>query len=99
MESSFVLLFMFTSLIAFMLSGAGLAFVAGADVAFVKDSSYLPNDQGYEARDTRARARAGLDYQFSQGSSVFYGATYLSPEFTGQSEGQVTRSLRLNFNF
>lgn len=34
MESSFVLLFMFTSLIAFMLSGAGLAFVLGA-IAFI----------------------------------------------------------------
>jgi tripartite ATP-independent transporter DctM subunit len=34
MESSFVLLFMFTSLILFMLSGAGLAFVLGA-IAFI----------------------------------------------------------------
>lgn len=34
MESSFILLFMFTSLIAFMLSGAGLAFVLGA-IAFI----------------------------------------------------------------
>lgn len=34
MESSFVLLFMFTSLIVFMLSGAGLAFVLGA-IAFI----------------------------------------------------------------
>jgi len=34
MESSFVLLFMFTSLVAFMLSGAGLAFVLGA-IAFI----------------------------------------------------------------
>lgn len=34
MESSFILIFMFTSLIAFMLSGAGLAFVLGA-IAFI----------------------------------------------------------------
>jgi tripartite ATP-independent transporter DctM subunit len=34
MESSLILLFMFTSLVAFMLSGAGLAFVLGA-IAFI----------------------------------------------------------------
>jgi hypothetical protein len=80
-------------------ASAGLSFVAGADVAFVADSKYLPSDQGYEASDRRTRARVGLGYQFAQGSSIFYGATYLSPEFEGQSEGQILGSLRLNFNF
>jgi hypothetical protein len=79
--------------------GTGLSLVAGADIAFVASSNYLPAAQGFQVRQDRARARVGLGYQFSRGRSLFYGATYLSPEFEGQSEGQVLGSLRLNFTF
>ena len=49
----------------------------------------------------------GLSYLLGvDGASVFdsnylpfYGATYLSEEFEGQTEGQVLGSLKLNFNF
>jgi hypothetical protein len=78
---------------------SGVALVAGADFAIVDDSRYLPRSQGYSATSTRNRVRIGLDRQFAGGSSLFYGATYLSPEFVGQPEGQIVGSLRLDFNF
>lgn len=77
----------------------GLAFLAGADFAFVAQSAYLPADQGYAVEDTRSRLRLGVEYQTAGGTSLFYGVTYLSPEFVGQPKGQVVGSLRLNFNF
>mgnify|MGYP003631532405 CR=1 FL=1 len=77
----------------------GLSYTFGADVASVFDSAFLPADQGYNVSETRARARAGVLWQFAEESSFFYGATYLSEEFEDQSEGQVVGSLKLNFNF
>lgn len=77
----------------------GLTYMFGADVASVFDSSFLPADQGYTVSETRARARAGVLFQFAEDSSFFYGATYLSEEFEGQREGQVVGSIKLNFNF
>uniref|UniRef100_UPI0040477E22 lipid A-modifier LpxR family protein n=1 Tax=Yoonia sp. TaxID=2212373 RepID=UPI0040477E22 len=77
----------------------GLSYTFGADVASVFDSAFLPADQGYNVSETRARARAGVLFQFAEYSSFFYGATYLSEEFEGQREGQVVGSLKLNFNF
>ena len=77
----------------------GLTYMFGADVASVFDSAFLPEDQGYTVSETRARARAGVLFQFAEDSSFFYGATYLSEEFEGQREGQVVGSIKLNFNF
>ena len=77
----------------------GVSFLAGADYAFVEDSVYLPANRGVTAMNNRSRARLGVLWQPLPNLSVFYGATYLSEEFVGQSEGQVVGSLRLGFNF
>lgn len=79
--------------------GGGLAFTFGADAARVWDSEWLPADRGVTALDTRYRLRAGVHWQLSPEINFFYGATYLSEEFVGQEEGQLTGSLKLNFSF
>jgi hypothetical protein len=78
---------------------SGFAFVVGADMAAVTGSIYLPDERGVSPAESRGRVRAGLHWQSEGDTSVFYGLTYLSPEFEGQPEGQVTGSLKLNFNF
>jgi hypothetical protein len=75
----------------------GTSFTLGGDVARVFYSAYLPAG-GPAARETRTRLRAGLQWQ-GHAASVFYGATYLSPEFVGQSDGQIVGSLNINFRF
>ncbi len=77
----------------------GVNVVVGGDVATVRDSIFLPESRGYVVSDTRTRARAGVNWQPVPGITFFYGATYLSPEFQSQTEGQVLGSLKLNFNF
>lgn len=78
---------------------AGFAFVVGADMAAVVNSVYLPEDRNIVERDRRGRLRAGVHWHNENETSVFYGLTYLSPEFEDQPEGQITGSLKLNFNF
>jgi len=78
---------------------AGLALVAGADVTWLNESAYLPADRGFSALQRRQRARIGLHWQAAPNLSLFYGATWLSPEFDGQTEGQVLGSLTLNVHF
>lgn len=77
----------------------GMSYLLGADLASVFGSRYLPESAGYTVSDTRSRARAGVFWQVGEDVSFFYGATYLSEEFEGQSEGQVIGSLKVNFNF
>ncbi|MFZ3582025.1 lipid A-modifier LpxR family protein [Loktanella sp. DJP18] len=77
----------------------GVSLVVGGDVTAVDGSLFLPESEGYAPTETRTRARAGLNWQPVPGMTFFYGATYLSPEFKGQDEGQVVGSLKLNFNF
>lgn len=77
----------------------GISYVLGADLTSVFDSRYLPAQSGYDVHDTRTRARAGMFWQFGEDVSFYYGATYMSQEFQGQTEGQVVGSLKLNFNF
>ncbi len=77
----------------------GTGFVLGADYAFVGDSAYFPASFGTDAEDTRFRARAGVHSRNANGFSVFYGLTYLSEEYIGQTQGQVVGSLNLNFSF
>jgi hypothetical protein len=79
-------------------SGRGMSFTFGADVARVFDSAYLPTGGAAELSDERARVRAGIEWQ-GERAGIFYGLTYLGPEFEGQDEGQVTGSLRVNFGF
>ena len=78
---------------------AGTGFVLGADYAVVDHSAYFPASFGTVAEDERFRARAGVHWRFGDGLSYFYGVTYLSEEFVGQTEGQFVGSLKLNFNF
>jgi hypothetical protein len=77
----------------------GFGLVVGADVAQVNYSAYLPEDIGYFAEPIRWRARAGLHWQPTPGTSLFTGLAWLSPEFQGQPEGQLIGQIRLNFNF
>lgn len=76
----------------------GLTFILGGDIGYVSESVYLPEDRGYEMLHDRHRIRAGLHWQ-GDASSVFYGVTYMSEEFSTQSEGQVVGSLRLKLRF
>lgn len=78
---------------------AGTGFVFGADYAVVSNSAYFPASFGAVAKDERFRARAGVHWRFGDGLSYFYGATYLSEEYVGQTEGQVVGSLKVNFEF
>lgn len=76
----------------------GTSLVLGGDVARVWDSIYLPDGGAVTASDTRHRLRAGVHWQ-GERSAVFYGVTYLSPEFEEQSEGQTVGALSLNIKF
>lgn len=75
-----------------------MSFTLGGDVARVFDSAYLPDGGAAVAEDTRTRLRAGVQWQGEQ-ASVFYGVTYLSPEFEAQPEGQFVGSLNVNLRF
>lgn len=72
----------------------GWSFLVGGDVARVERSVFLPESRGYRASATRHRLRAGVNYGFGA-SNLFYGVTYLSPEFDAQREGQFVGSLSL----
>ena len=78
-------------------SSTGWSFMLGADVAYIADSHYL-DTPGIVKKDIRARARVGLTHEWELGA-FFYGATYLSPEFEAQSEGQVVGSINARFQF
>ena len=75
----------------------GFSFMFGGDLTYVADSYYL-DTPGIEAKDVRGRIRAGVVTEWELGG-FFYGATYLSPEFEGQSEGQVVGSINARFQF
>ncbi|MGH1425512.1 MAG: lipid A-modifier LpxR family protein [Pseudooceanicola sp.] len=74
----------------------GFSFVMGADVAKVTDSIFLP-EPAFGVED-RARVRAGVHWEGKK-ARVFYGVTWLSKEFSAQTEGQVIGSLRLDYDF
>lgn len=75
----------------------GTSLTLGADMAQVFDSALMPAGS-VAALDRRYRLRAGLHWQGKR-SAVFYGASYLSPEFSGQPEGQVVGAISLNLRF
>jgi len=70
----------------------------GVDVAHVWGSSYLPASSGISHKTWRARVRAGFRSQ-SENRDVFFGLTWLSPEYEGQPNGQVLGSLSVNSRF
>lgn len=76
----------------------GRALVLGADVTYVDDSVYLPSTAGPAAETYRARLRAGLHHQGKK-ASVFYGLSWLSSEFSGQSSGQTLGAIRIKYEF
>lgn len=76
----------------------GFSFLVGADTARVLSSAWLPSSGGYALMPMRNRARAGAHWQ-GDFVGVFYGATWLGPEFDAQSEGQVVGSLQIRFAF
>lgn len=75
----------------------GLSLTLGGDLAQVLDSALLPPG-GVQAEDQRYRLRAGLHWQGNR-TGLFYGVSYLSPEFTSQPEGQLVGALSLNLRF
>lgn len=79
-------------------SAPGPAVVLGADIAHVFDSAYFPGADGVAFEPIRKRLRAGVSSRLGA-VGVFYGVTWLSPEFEGQPEGQMVGSLRLRLNF
>ncbi len=76
----------------------GLSLSFGGDLARVFDSVYLPDDGEAELSDSRARLRAGLQWQGEE-AAVFYGLTWLGKEYEGQSGEQVIGSLRIDIDF
>ena len=76
----------------------GMSVVLGGDIAQVFDSAYLPDGGAVTQSDTRNRLRAGMHWQGKQ-SSVFYGMTYLGPEFEEQDEGQMLGSVTVSLRF
>lgn len=76
----------------------GVSVVLGGDVARVFDSIYLPDGGAVTLSETRHRLRAGMHWQ-GERSALFYGVTYLGPEFKQQGEGQVLGALALNIRF
>lgn len=81
-------------------AGAGPSLVLGADWTWFEDSAYLPADR-VTALDERWRARAGLHWQMAPGwRSMFYGVTWVSPEFEEQDEGgQLLGSVSFDIRF
>ncbi len=77
----------------------GFSVVAGADWAQVGDSVYLPASSDVISEETRTRARIGIHWQPRPNTSLFYGVTWLSPEFLDQPEGQVLGSVSLKILF
>lgn len=76
---------------------SGYGFFLGGDFAAMGSSIYLP-DRGPDMTDSRTRLRAGVMWQGDQ-NSVYYGMTWLSPEFDTQEEPQFVGSIRLNLEF
>lgn len=76
----------------------GLSFLLGADTAKVLRSAWLPASGGYALTPLRNRARAGVSWQ-GERLGMFYGATWLGPEFAAQPEGQVVGSMQLSYRF
>ncbi|SFS97262.1 hypothetical protein SAMN04488040_2547 [Sulfitobacter marinus] len=76
----------------------GYTVVAGADFAYVSESTFLPENRGYMLTDHRDRVRLGVHWQGKK-ASIFYGATWLGKEYEAQPDDQVIGSLRINFSF
>ncbi|WP_295510838.1 lipid A-modifier LpxR family protein [uncultured Sulfitobacter sp.] len=76
----------------------GFSFVAGADIAYVRESTFLPESRGYTLTDHRDRVRLGMHWQ-GKDASAFYGVTWLGKEYETQPDDQIVGSLRINLSF
>lgn len=76
----------------------GYSVTVGADAARVRGSVFLPEGGAAELSETRHRVRAGLHWQGAR-SEVFYGLTWMGPEFEQQPEGQLLGSVNLRLRF
>ena len=76
----------------------GRGFVAGADIAWVHESLYLPEHLGYTLTSARARLRGGFSYTAKR-FEVFYGLAWLGREFEAQPEGQFVGTLQAKLAF
>ena len=61
-------------------------------------SALLPASGGYVLEPQRHRLRAGLLVEHER-ISVYYGASWLSPEFAAQPTGQLVGAYRIKFRF
>lgn len=77
---------------------SGLTPTIGVDFAYVWDSRYLPSSRGVAPKSVRARVRTGLRSQ-SENRDVFFGLTWLSPEYEGQPNGQILGSISVDARF
>ena len=77
---------------------SGFSALLGVDWAYVNDTVYIPSSRGLKHEPHRTRVRGGISWQ-GERASIFYGATYLSPEFSTQDEGQVIGSLNFKYRF
>lgn len=75
-----------------------LSFVLGADVAYVDESLYLPEDLGYELTPVRTRVRGGLQGNWRQ-FDLFYGLAWLDREFEAQRQPQFVGTLQVGLRF
>lgn len=76
----------------------GFSFMVGADVAWVESSVFLPSALGYELTPLRKRIRGGVHYE-AERFDVFYGLTWLEPEFEAQRTGQFVGTLQFGYQF
>jgi hypothetical protein len=74
----------------------GTSITLGIDAATVVDSAFLPGPGS--SRKTACGCGPRLRWQGAQWSLV-YGATWLSPEFAGQREGQVVGIVQIGTRF
>lgn len=77
---------------------AGFSLVLGADAAAVTSSELLPEGGAAVLSEERYRVRAGGHWMTGT-TEVFYGISYLSPEFEQQDEGQVVGALNVRILF
>lgn len=77
----------------------GADFLLGGDV-MVFDKSNMPLDPpNGSPQFTKHSDRPGDRRQLASGIALFYDATSLRPEMRRQTDGRITGSLKLNFNF
>jgi hypothetical protein len=76
----------------------GISFVLGGDMARVFESALLPLGGDVTLSSERTRLRAGVHWQ-GRRSSMFYGVSYLGPEFDQQRDGQLVGAININLRF